>query len=251
MNRGEFQNVEALFQKCFAITDSVELCRLYVSYVRRVNDVITGGEKSRGIIIQAFEFAITKVGIDIYSDELWNDYLEFLKSWTPTASWEQQQKTDLIRKVYKKILIIPTKNIETSWQQYSKWENEINQATANKFIAEKSSEFMLARSWNIEWFNITGKGIKREMLPYSTSSEYGDVISKQLKLWLKWIELEKKNNLELKDAALLEKRILYTFEQATLSYHLCPNCGSNSASSGCCRTKKLTSTNVLRSSRKV
>lgn len=222
MNRGEFQNVEALFQKCFAITDSVELCRLYVSYVRRVNDVITGGEKSRGIIIQAFEFAITKVGIDIYSDELWNDYLEFLKSWTPTASWEQQQKTDLIRKVYKKFLIIPTKNIETSWQQYSKWENEINQATANKFIAEKSSEFMLARSWNIEWFNIIGKGIKREMLPYSTSSEYGDVISKQLKLWLKWIELEKKNNLELKDAALLEKRILYTFEQATLSLPFVP-----------------------------
>lgn len=31
-------------------------------------------------------------------------------------------KIDLIRKVYKKFLTIPTENIEVSWSQYTKWE---------------------------------------------------------------------------------------------------------------------------------
>ncbi|RLV95745.1 mRNA 3'-end-processing protein RNA14 [Spathaspora sp. JA1] len=216
LNRGEKQKVESLFQQCFAITDSVELCRLYVDYVRSATDFITGGEQARGTVIQAFEFAIGKVGIDVNSDSLWNDYIAFLKSWTPNANWEQQQKTDLIRKVYKKYLIIPTENIETSWSQYTKWENELNPATAQKFISEKSGEFMLARSWHTEWNNLIGnKKLKRTISPYSIIGEEHELIETQLNLWLKWIEFEKKNTLEIKDESLIEKRISYVYKQST------------------------------------
>lgn len=221
MNRGEFQKVESLFHQCFLITDNVELCRLYVSYVRRVNDVITGGEKARGTVIQAFEFAINKVGIDINSTALWNDYLEFLKSWTPAASWEQQQKVDLIRKVYKKFLIVPTENLENSWSQYTKWENEVNPATAAKFISEKSAEFMLARSWNTEWQNITERKLMRDIYPFSATGEKEKIIRNQVGYWLNWVELEKKNILELKED-LLEKRIAFTYRQATFALPFVP-----------------------------
>jgi len=212
-----------LFQQCFPLTEDVELCRLYVSYVRRVNDVITGGEKARGIVIQAFEFAVTKVGLDIKSGELWNDYLVFLKSWTPTASWEQQQKVDIIRKVYKKFLVIPTESIETYWTQYTKWENEVNPATSNKFISEKSAEFMLARSWNTEWHNtVTHNKLTRDILPYSVVGEKSESIKTQLKLWLSWIEYEKKNTLEIKDEALVEKRVAYVHRQSILALPFVP-----------------------------
>ncbi|KAK6458079.1 uncharacterized protein RJT20DRAFT_125995 [Scheffersomyces xylosifermentans] len=222
LNRGEFQKVEALFHQCFSITDSVEVCRLYVSYVRRVNDVITGGEKARGTVIQAFEFAVNKVGIDINSTGLWNDYLEFLKTWTPGASWEQQQKVDLIRKVYKKFLVIPTESLETSWSQYTKWENDVNPATAAKFISEKSAEFMLARSWNTEWQNLTEKKIKRDIFPYSANGDKANLVKNQIEYWLKWIQMEKKNILELKDETQLEKRIAYAYRQSTFALPFVP-----------------------------
>lgn len=219
LNRGEFQRVEQLFQECFLITDSVELCRLYVSYVRRVNDVITGGERARGIVIQAFEFAIGKVGIDVASGQLWRDYLDFLKSWTPSASWEQQQKTDLIRKVYKKFLVIPTEEIEKSWQEYIKWENDTNPITANKFISDKSAEFMLARSWNVEWNNIIQKQLRRDIHANTIADPN---VKKQLNLWLQWVEFEKKNLLELRELDQLEKRVSYAFRQATISLPFVP-----------------------------
>lgn len=215
MNRGEFEKVEELFKKCFSETENVDLCRLYVSYVRRVNDIVTGGEKSRVTVIQAFEFALSKVGIDIFSNELWKDYLNFLESWTPGAIWEKQQKIDLIRKVYKKFLTIPTKNIESYWSQYAKWENEINSSTSNKFISEKSSEFMIARSWNKEWQR------KLQNLDKSLNSEcFRDENSKhvneQLLLWKIWIEMEKENKLELNEDSL-RQRILYVYKQSVSS----------------------------------
>ncbi|KAK6465046.1 hypothetical protein DFJ63DRAFT_5057 [Scheffersomyces coipomensis] len=217
LSRDELDRVENLFQKCFSITDSVELCRLYVAYVRRVKDVRIGGEKARGTIIQAFEFAIDKVGLDLLSGQLWNDYIEFLKDWTPTATWEQQQKVDLIRKVYKKYLVIPSETLETAWTQYTKWENEVNPATATKFISEKSAEFMLARSWNTEWNNVTERSLERSIHEGGIIGLNAKQNEKQLTYWLNWVELEKKNILELKDSNQVEKRITYVYKQSTFA----------------------------------
>lgn len=219
MNRQDFKKVEALFARCITSIDNVELFRLYVNYVRRVNDVITGGEKARGIVIQAFEFAVNRVGIDIKSGDLWKDYLEFLKTWTPTASWEQQQKVDLIRKVYKRLFLIPTEKIEQLWSVYTKWENEINSSTASRFIAEKSSEFMEARSWNTEWHNVTERLLKRDLLPESIENDH---IKYQLSLWYRWLDLESKNHLNIKDEKLLNKRIEYVYKQSIIALPFVP-----------------------------
>lgn len=215
MNRGEFQKVEALFGQCINLVEDVELYRLYVSYVRRTNDVITGGEKARGVVIQAFEFAVNKVGIDIASGPLWTDYVDFLKAWTPSASWEQQQKVDLIRKVYRKFLVIPTEKIEQAWSVYTKWESDLNASAASKFIAAISAEFMVARSWNTEWQNITQKLLRRSVIPFSiTDPQYGHLVRSQLELWYLWIEFERKNTMDIKDEALLQKRNEYVYKQA-------------------------------------
>lgn len=219
MGRQDFKKVQELFGKCITTIDNVELFRLYVSYVRRVNDVITGGEKARGIVIQAFEFSVNRVGIDLKSGELWTDYLDFLKSWTPTASWEQQQKNDLIRKVYKKLLVIPTENIGSLWTSYTKWENEVNSSTASRFIADKSAEFMEARSWNVEWHNVIKNQLKRELIPLDITN---DSVKIQVSLWYKWLEFEKKNGLNLKDESELKHRIEYVYKQSIMTLPFVP-----------------------------
>lgn len=184
--------------------------------------MITGGEKARGIVVQAFEFAVTKVGIDINSGDLWNDYLDFLKAWTPAATWEQQQKTDLIRRVYKRFLVIPTEKIEQVWSTYTKWENEVNASTANKFIAEKSSEFMDARSWNTEWHNATERLLRRDVIPIGIHNDHNNLVHTQLQLWYKWIALERENKLNLKDDTLVQQRIEYVYKQAVMALPFVP-----------------------------
>ena len=48
---------------------------------------------------------------------------------------------------------------------------------------------MLARSWNTEFNRITDKSLKRNLNPGDHNDE--DVV-KQLKYWLRWLELERK-----------------------------------------------------------
>lgn len=214
LNRDDLSKVVELFAKCLPITYDVELCRTYVLYVRRVNDVITGGEKARSTVVLAFDFAISKVGTDLDSFELWNDYLDFFKTWTPGSSWEQQNKNDLIRKLYKRCLVIPTSKIEKLWSEYTKWENAVSTPNAaSKFIADLSTDYMEARSWNTEWHNITKSSIKRRLVPFSTTNDPNGVVAEQLELWFRWLDLEKKNSLNLKEEDL-QHRVEYVFKRA-------------------------------------
>lgn len=213
--RGEFLKVEQLFQRCLPEVALVDVLRLYVLYVRRVNDVITGGDKARRVVVLAFEFAVKLVGIDTHLGELWQEYIEFLQLWTPTALWEQQQKVDNIRKVYRRMLAIPTTNIEQLWVQYLKWESMVNQPTASKFVSDRLAEYMAARLWKTEWLNLTGDALERSLVPYLLHSDKKDWIKAQLDLWRRWVEFERKNTLELKDSVQLNARIEYCLRQAT------------------------------------
>ncbi|GEQ67140.1 hypothetical protein JCM33374_g803 [Metschnikowia sp. JCM 33374] len=215
LNRGDFSRVEKLFSRCLPITTDVDICRTYVSYVRRVNDVITGGEKARSTVVSAFDFAANKVGVDLESHDLWKDYLDFFKSWTPSSSWEQQQKNDLIRKLYRRCLVIPTSKIETIWSEYTKWENDVSTPnSASKFIADLSTSYMEARSWNTEWHNVTKNSLRRRLLPKSPLNASDNTIDEQISLWYSWIDLEKKNSLNLQPHNL-QNRIEYVYKRAT------------------------------------
>ncbi|KAF3991057.1 hypothetical protein FT663_01821 [Candidozyma haemuli var. vulneris] len=222
LNRGEFNNVEQIFAKCLPITNDVDLCRTYVSYVRRVNDVITGGEKARTTVLSAFDFAINKVGIDVDSAELWKDYLDFFKSWTPSSSWEQQQKTDLIRRLYRRCLVIPAAKIESTWAEYTKWENDVSTPnSASKFIADLSTSYMEARSWNTEYKNATKGSLRRRTIPMSLQEDTNNVLTTQIEVWFRWIALEKKNHLNLRDHEL-RQRVEYVYKQATYTLPFVP-----------------------------
>lgn len=48
---------------------------------------------------QAYDFAIDKIGLDIMSFSIWNDYVTFLKSVEAVGSYAENQKITAIRKV--------------------------------------------------------------------------------------------------------------------------------------------------------
>lgn len=51
---------------------------------------------------QAYDFAIDKIGLDILSYSIWNDYVLFLKSVEAVGSYAENQKITAVRKVCKR-----------------------------------------------------------------------------------------------------------------------------------------------------
>lgn len=48
---------------------------------------------------QAYDFALDKIGMDIHSYSIWNDYVTFLKSVEAVGSYAENQKISAVRKV--------------------------------------------------------------------------------------------------------------------------------------------------------
>lgn len=51
---------------------------------------------------QAYDFALEKIGMDIHSYNIWQDYIIFLSSVEAVGSYAENQKITAIRKVSKK-----------------------------------------------------------------------------------------------------------------------------------------------------
>jgi cleavage stimulation factor subunit 3 len=64
---------------------------------------------------KAYDFALEKMGMDINSFPLWNEYVKFLKSVDAVGSYAENQKISAIRKVYQKAVVNPMMNIEQCW----------------------------------------------------------------------------------------------------------------------------------------
>lgn len=50
---------------------------------------------------QAYDFALEKIGMDIHSYNIWQDYITFLSSVEAVGSYAENQKITAIRKVIK------------------------------------------------------------------------------------------------------------------------------------------------------
>lgn len=222
LQRDEFKTVERLLAECLSgekANNDLNLWSTYLDYVRRTNNLITGGQEARAVVVQAFELVMEKCAVfEPRSSFFWNDYLGFLEQWKPVNKWEEQQRLDMIRRLYKRMLCVPFDSIEKMWNKYTQWEQEVNSLTARKFIGELSSEYMKARSLYQEWSHLT-KGIKRST-PSSLSTANKNTIPQsndsldpgQLQIWLNWIKWEKENKLGLEEESL-KSRIVYVYRQ--------------------------------------
>ena len=66
-------------------------------------------------LAQAYNFALDKMGMDIASFPIWNEYIRFLKSADAVGSYAENQKIAWIRKVYQRAVVNPMSNIEQAW----------------------------------------------------------------------------------------------------------------------------------------
>ncbi|EPX74799.1 mRNA cleavage and polyadenylation specificity factor complex subunit Rna14 [Schizosaccharomyces octosporus yFS286] len=213
----DFRAVEVLFSRCLVKVLSVDLWTLYLSYVRRINP--EGEGQSRSTITQAYEFSLNTIGMDLQSGPIWSDFIDFLRSGPAASTWEQQQKLDAVRRTYQRAVSTPIYNIEKLWRDYDAFENSINRATARKFVAEKSPAYMSARAAMRELSNMTN-GLR--VLDFTFERKRNSAEKSAYVRWMKWIEWEKNDPLDLLHGTTLQGRISYAYEQAMLYIPLCP-----------------------------
>ncbi|KAI9883229.1 MAG: hypothetical protein M1823_005005 [Watsoniomyces obsoletus] len=230
LDHDDATSANRIFSEVLTKLPSLPLWKLYLDYVRRINNLTTDttGE-ARAKIVQAFELTLQHVGLDKDSGHLWLDYVQFLRSGPGNvggSNWQDQQKMDQLRKAYQRGICIPTAAVNTLWKEYDAFEKGLNRITAPRFLQEKSPSYMTARSCNIELDNIT-RGLIRTTLPVFPPAEgfAGDEeYRRQVALWQKWIQWEKDDPLVLRDddRKTYNARVIYVYKQAVMALRFWP-----------------------------
>lgn len=210
MKSRNFERVEKLFQRCLIKVLSIDLWRCYLNYVKETKGSLpTYREK----MAQAYDFALDKMGMDIMSYPVWNDYITFLKGVEAVGSYAENQRITAVRKIYQRGIVNPMINIETLWKDYVAYEQSINPIIAEKMIMDRSRDYMNARRVAKEYEAVT-RGLNKNapsVPPQGTQDEV-----KQVDLWKKYIQWEKGNPLRTEDHATITKRVMFAYEQCLL-----------------------------------
>ncbi|KAG7926060.1 hypothetical protein KL925_003822 [Ogataea polymorpha] len=206
MAKNDDAKVEALFSRCLTKVFDVELWKVYLRYVRKVNDIVTGGEQARAVVMKAYDFAIDNMGLDfINGQEIWDEYFRFLNEWNPVSSIEQSSKNAHLRSLYRKLIGTPLRQLDQNWRKYLDFENETDQVNARRHINEKSQEYMKLRPLNQELINLTA---------YLRPSDEAKNSRNQLEHWKRWIAWERSNKLNLPQESV-DKRVNFVYRLST------------------------------------
>nr|SVE82378.1 EOG090X026K [Daphnia magna]SVE82946.1 EOG090X026K [Daphnia magna] len=210
MRARNYDKVEKLFQRCLIKVLNIELWKLYVNYVKETKSALPNYREK---IAQCYDFTLDKVGMDIQSYSIWNDYIHFLRNVEAVGSYAENQRITAVRKVYQRGVITPMLNIEQLWKDYIAYELAINPMIAEKMQQERSRDYMNARRVAKELEACT-RGLNKAM-PSTPPSNHPEQI-KQVELWKKYLAWEKSNPLRTEDQSLLTKRTMFAFEQCLL-----------------------------------
>jgi cleavage stimulation factor subunit 3 len=114
---------------------NIRLWTTYLDYIRRRNDLtsdVTG--QARRTVTQSYEFVIDNIGHDKDSGQIWQDYIQFIKSAPGNiggSNWQDQQKMDQLRKAYQRAIAVPTSAVNTIWKEYDQFEMGLNKVTVS------------------------------------------------------------------------------------------------------------------------
>ncbi|KAI6795578.1 Suf-domain-containing protein [Hortaea werneckii] len=226
--------IDALFSRGLPTVPNVELWTMYLDYLRRIFPLIPDPSgQSRAIITQGFEAVLDAVGIDPDSGNLWREYVDFVKSGPGVIGgqgWQDQQKSDLVRKAYQRAVKVPMAQdiLSKLWKEYDQFEsaNSSNKAQGRKNVQEMGPHYMSARSARHN-FDKFFEGLDRKSLPmlppvhgYEGEDQFGDQVEK----WKTWIDWETSDPVSLREdeTPLYRKRVLYAFKQAVASLRFYP-----------------------------
>ncbi|KAI0968438.1 hypothetical protein F4678DRAFT_443021 [Xylaria arbuscula] len=229
MSLDYFDHAEGIFGRTLFSMPHVQLWIVYLNYIRRKQDLNDATGKARQVVNQAYEFVLNNIGHDRDAGPIWQDYITFIKNGPGQlggTNWQDQQKMDILRKVYQRAICVPMASLNAFWKEYDQFELGLNKMTGRKYLQERSPAYMTARSANTALENIT-RGLKRTTvprLPPVPGFDGDQEFLGQLKLWKAWIAWEKEDPLVLRseDLASYHQRIIHAYKQALMAMRFWP-----------------------------
>lgn len=85
--------------------------------------------KSYKIISDSFNFALDNVGMDKDSGQIWQEYINFIKTGPGIiggAGWQDTQKMDALRAAYQKAIAVPSGALASLWKEYDGFETGLS-----------------------------------------------------------------------------------------------------------------------------
>lgn len=85
--------------------------------------------KSYKIIFESFNFALDIVGMDKDSGQIWQEYINFIKTGPGVVGgtgWQDTQKMDSLRAAYQKAIAVPTSALAPLWKEYDGFETGLS-----------------------------------------------------------------------------------------------------------------------------
>ncbi|THH29552.1 hypothetical protein EUX98_g4628 [Antrodiella citrinella] len=215
-NPSKHATVAGLFNRFLKTSPFVELWKFYLAHVRKMHP----DPSTRDTVRKAYEYALNHIGHDKESNEIWTDYIQFLKTGEAVTTWDEGQKMDAIRKAYQRAVQTPMENVKRLWEEYSEFETNLNKQLAKKFLSDLQTSHMQARTvlntlqeHTNTLLSITGDrhGI---WLPHPpTFSAEDKALVARWKQYLKW---EESNPLEIeeKDRSQFHSRVQTVYRKA-------------------------------------
>ena len=167
-------------------------------------------------LVEAYEFVLSNVGVDIDSGKLWTAYINFLTQLPTKDQLQKNKKNQEIRDVYKRALVTPIHEMEELFRQYDKFEHDYSSALAVNLLREFQPKYLDAKKTYLE-----RKRKKTGILNQLLATPPGDAIHEQNRsyqqvlLWKAYTDYERSNPQRLEPADL-KKRVTYAMKQALL-----------------------------------
>lgn len=222
MDAGNPENVKLLFSKCLLTCLDVDLWRTYLRFVNQGKD--SQAPETLLEMRQAYEFALDRIGQDVRSGPIWQDYINFLASPKPKTpehdtlygaapeGQEDAPKLAALRRAYHRALVVPTAALDSLWQGYERFENSTgNKTLAKRSIDEWRPKFQSARSTLKERMSMVDR-LDMRALPLPPGRGKAKQ-AQQAAAWHEIIQYERSNPQDL-DIAVYQARVVLIYEQA-------------------------------------
>lgn len=206
IQRDELTIANELFNKSLQKCRSVPLWQTYVLYIRKKISRVSKGDTSsssssssngvgmtdeeRKMIESSYEKALDNIGPSVQADDLWRDYITFIKEWPESTNIESSRKLMTLRKVYQRALTIPTDSLDSFWREYEAIERTAGEHLADKVLPEFNEKYLHAKAIFKDRYKFTSK-INFDRLAAIPVKSLPEL--QQLDYWNKWIKYEMTN----------------------------------------------------------
>ncbi len=188
-------SAEQIFHKSLLKCRCISLWQSYITFVKKKqiqsrNEGNLSKDEEKKNIITSFELALSNIGLFVESDEIYREYIDFIKEWPESKDLENEQKLFTLRSIYHRAISVPTESLDIFWKEYEQLERTASIALAEKLLPEYNEKYLQAKVTFKDRYKFTSR-INFDRISVPSNKSLQEI--QQLDSWNQWIKFEMSN----------------------------------------------------------